>query len=100
MSSLRALLATPTTQIDLILPEDRDDYIARVSALLEDVGEACIEHRLRRKDGSFVYVLCYGRQYYNPVLLRMVGVRLPLFALLIIYCLAGHPKNEAYPEPL
>lgn len=52
-------------QLDLIFPEERTEYACMV-AEQERVGEAAyFEHRIRRKDGSERYVLCFGKPYYD-----------------------------------
>ena len=52
-------------QTDLLPEEDRTNYMLLVSADLGKSQRAFCEHRLVRKDGSNIYVLCYGRQYYD-----------------------------------
>ena len=52
-------------QMDLICPEDRTEYLCMVNELLAKNPAAYIEHRILRKDGSMVYVLCYGKKYYD-----------------------------------
>lgn len=52
-------------QMDLISPEDRTEYLCMVNELLAKNPTAYIEHRILRKDGSMVYVLCYGKKYYD-----------------------------------
>lgn len=54
-------------QLDLIFPEERTEYACMV-AEQERLGEAAyFEHRIRRKDGSERYVLCFGKPYYDSV---------------------------------
>ena len=53
------------TQADLIPEEDRTDYLCQISAMLANNPKAYLEHKLRRKDGTDIYVLCYGRVYYD-----------------------------------
>ncbi|MBQ0079149.1 MAG: diguanylate cyclase [Eubacterium sp.] len=55
------------TQRDLIPLEDREEYIAKASESLSDQGSAFLEHRLRRKDGSILYVLCHGQLNYDVI---------------------------------
>ncbi len=53
------------SQRDLILPEDRTEYLCLVNEQLADGDVAYFEHRLFRKDGSVIYVFCYGKRYYD-----------------------------------
>lgn len=55
------------TQDDLIFSEDLPGYAQLVKVEIEKNHEAFIEHRLRRKDGSFRRVLCDGREFFDPV---------------------------------
>ena len=59
--------AEPIGQFDLIFPDDYESYRSILVADLEKMGEAFFQHRLRCKDGSARYVLCYGRVYFDPV---------------------------------
>ena len=52
-------------QADLIFPEERADYFSLINEQLSKAPMAYFEHRIRRKDGSAVYVFCYGKQYYD-----------------------------------
>lgn len=52
-------------QMDLICPQDRTDYLCMVNEQLAKKPNAYFEHRLLRKDGSTIYVFCYGKQYYD-----------------------------------
>lgn len=54
------------TQRDLIFSEDAKIYFDTVAKELAKYPEAYIEHRLRRKDGSARYVMCFGRVFYDP----------------------------------
>ncbi|MCQ2527959.1 MAG: diguanylate cyclase [Saccharofermentans sp.] len=53
------------TQTDLLPEEDRTEYIRLVSEQLSRKNLAYFEHRLKRKDGSIIYVFCYGKIYYD-----------------------------------
>ena len=55
----------PMLQADLIPEEDRTAYLCQTNAALANQPMAFLEHRLRRKDGSDIYVFCYGRIYYD-----------------------------------
>lgn len=52
-------------QIDLIPPEDRTEYLCLISEQLAGGDIAYFEHQLLRKDGSVLYVFCYGKRYYD-----------------------------------
>ncbi len=52
-------------QADLIPEEDRTEYLCQTSALLLKSPTVFLEHKLRRKDGTDIYVFCYGRVYYD-----------------------------------
>ncbi len=49
----------------LILDEDREEYFALVGPMLESRGELFVEHRIRRKDGSSIFVFCLGYLFKN-----------------------------------
>ncbi|MGN0302534.1 MAG: diguanylate cyclase domain-containing protein [Anaerotardibacter sp.] len=53
--------------LDIIPPDDQDSYKKITSERIATQGMAYLEHRVRRKDGSVFYVMCYGRQYFNSV---------------------------------
>ena len=52
-------------QADLIPEEDRTAYLCQTSALLLKSPALFLEHKLHRKDGTDIYVFCYGRVYYD-----------------------------------
>lgn len=53
------------TQADLLPPEDRTEYLSQTMEILSRNSSAFFEHRILRKDGSIIYVLCYGRHYFD-----------------------------------
>ena len=53
------------SQTDLLPKEERADYLLMVNKQLAKHSVAYVEHRLCRKDGRTVYVLCFGRNYYD-----------------------------------
>ncbi|MDD6347488.1 MAG: diguanylate cyclase [Lachnospiraceae bacterium] len=59
------LKKTPMRQIDLIPEEDRTEYLCLVQESLGRTRQAYLEHHIRRKDGSVIEVLCFGRHYYD-----------------------------------
>lgn len=52
-------------QADLIYEEDREYYFNLVQKSLLGTGELYAEHRLRRKDGSAIFVFCLGHGHYD-----------------------------------
>ena len=54
-------------QIDLIPEDDRIEYLCQTSSSLSKNSFAYQEHKLLRKDGSTIYVFCFGRIYYDSV---------------------------------
>jgi len=54
-------------QADLIFEEDREDYLRQVNNAITENSMAYFEHRLRRKDGTSMYVFCIGRVFYDSV---------------------------------
>ena len=52
-------------QADLIPEEERMEYLCHTNAALAKSPMAFQEHRLLRKDGSAIYVFCFGRVYYD-----------------------------------
>lgn len=53
------------TQLDLIPVEDRGDYMNLVGQLTNASDVAFLEHRLKIKDGTVIYVFCFGKSYYD-----------------------------------
>ncbi|MDO4483076.1 MAG: diguanylate cyclase [Clostridia bacterium] len=53
------------SQFDLLPAEDLDDYLVALDESINAKQTAFFEHRLRRKDGEIVPVMCYGRLYYD-----------------------------------
>ena len=52
-------------QADLIPEEERTEYLCQTNASLAKSPLVFQEHKLRRKDGSDIYVFCFGRMYYD-----------------------------------
>ncbi|PWJ64958.1 PAS domain S-box-containing protein/diguanylate cyclase (GGDEF)-like protein [Fibrobacter sp. UWR4] len=52
-------------QVDLLPEEDRMEYMTQMVEYLGKAPQAFFEHRIRRKDGSIIYVLCFGRLYFD-----------------------------------
>lgn len=55
------------TLLDIIPLEDQEVYSQIAFERVEAQGMAYLEHRVRRKDGSILFVLCFGRRYFNSV---------------------------------
>ena len=55
----------PLIQADLIPEEERTEYLCHTNACLAKSPLVFQEHRLRRKDGSDIYVFCFGRVYFD-----------------------------------
>ena len=55
----------PMLQADLIPEEERTEYLCHTNACLAKSPMVFQEHRIRRKDGSDVYVFCFGRVYFD-----------------------------------
>lgn len=56
---------SPMYQADLIPEEERTEYLCQTAASLSKNPQVFQEHKLRRKDGTDIYVFCYGRVYYD-----------------------------------
>ena len=54
-------------QADLIPEEERTEYLCHTNACLAKGPMVFQEHKLRRKDGTDVYVFCFGRIYFDSV---------------------------------
>ena len=52
-------------QADLIPEEERTEYLCHTSASLAKNPLVFQEHRIRRKDGTDIYVFCCGRVYFD-----------------------------------
>ena len=62
-------------QSDLLPEEDRVEYFKEVYRQLGKAGEAYIEHRLVKKDGSIGYVYCLGTlEKDNTSIIRVVRI--------------------------
>ena len=55
----------PMYQMELIPEEDRTEYLCQTTTSLSRSPQVFQEHKLRRKDGTDIYVFCYGRVYYD-----------------------------------
>ena len=55
----------PMIQADLIPDDERTEYLCHTSACLANDPLLFQEHKLRRKDGSEIYVICLGRIYFD-----------------------------------
>lgn len=47
-------------QVDLIVEEDREYYFSMVQENLKETGEVYLEHRIRCKNGTTIFVFCLG----------------------------------------
>ncbi len=54
-------------QMNLIYPEEVEEYKARLQEIFSLDSEAYLNHKIRRKDGSFRYVSCYGKKFFDPI---------------------------------
>ncbi|MDD6050853.1 MAG: diguanylate cyclase [Clostridiales bacterium] len=59
------VLSQGLVQADLIPEEERTEYLCHTNACLAKNPLVFQEHKLRRKDGSDIYVFCYGRVYFD-----------------------------------
>ena len=57
--------ARSVLQADLIPEEERTEYLCHTNACLAKSPMVFQEHKLRRKDGSDIYVCCLGRVYFD-----------------------------------
>lgn len=55
-------------QAVLIPAEDRTEYLCQSTAGLSRSPRVFQEHKLRRKDGTGIYVFRYGKVYYDPAI--------------------------------
>ena len=53
------------SQYDLIPPEDLDDYVLQVGNQFSTSNTAFLHHRIMRKDGSFINVVCHGVRRFD-----------------------------------
>ena len=56
---------TAIYQADLLPEEERIEYLCHTNACLAKSPQVFQEHKLRRKDGSDIYVFCFGRVYFD-----------------------------------
>ena len=49
------------TLMDLIFEEDSKNYFSMVQQSLDTAGEAFIAHYLKKKDGTGMFVCCFGK---------------------------------------
>lgn len=52
-------------QLDLIPEAERTEYLCRTNANIAKSTFVFQEHRIHRKDGTDIYVFCYGRVFYD-----------------------------------
>lgn len=53
------------TQFDLVPKEDLEDYLVQVGNQFAKSDTAYLRHRIQRKDGSFVTVVCHGARHFD-----------------------------------
>ncbi len=53
------------SQFDLIPPEDLDEYMGHVGNQFSKSNTAYLRHRIRRKDGRIIYVVCHGERQFD-----------------------------------
>ena len=53
------------TQYDLIPPDDLEDYLVHLGNQFAHSNTAYLRHRIRRKDGSIISVLCHGMRQFD-----------------------------------
>ncbi len=53
------------SQYDLIPDEDRAYYIMQVNNSFNRGNTAYLKHKIVRKDGEVIWVVCYGKRYYD-----------------------------------
>jgi len=53
------------SQFDLVPAEDRVFYTAQVSEQFMRGEIACLKHEIMRKDGTKIWVACYGKHFYD-----------------------------------
>lgn len=53
------------SQFDLIPQEDLEDYLQQLSNQFAKSNTAYLRHRLQRKDGSIINVICHGSRKFN-----------------------------------
>lgn len=52
-------------QSSLIFEEDQNEYLSLLSSMMPQQTDVYLEHRLRRKDGTAIFVYCYGHAFYD-----------------------------------
>ena len=55
------------TQFDLIPPENLSYYIMQINNAFTKGDAAYLRHEIVRKDGSRIWVLCFGKRFFDPV---------------------------------
>ena len=63
-------LSKRINHLSLIFEEDRKEYLEYVLPENGRGEDLYLEHRLRRKDGSSIYVYCYGHTFYDSAVGR------------------------------
>ena len=53
------------TLLSLIFEEDRKEYLEFIRPENRKGEDLYLEHRLKRKDGTAIYVYCYGHSFYD-----------------------------------
>ena len=61
----RAECVGKLSQVELVPPEDRAQYLAQVRDQFTRGDTAFLQHRLRRKDGSVINVICNGTRHFD-----------------------------------
>jgi hypothetical protein len=53
------------TQYDLIPPEDLEQYLVEVGNQFVKGDIAYLHHRILRKDGTIIKIICNGERYFD-----------------------------------
>ena len=56
------------SQFELIPPEDQSFYLLQVNKSFQRGSIAYLKHRLQRKDGTQIWVVCYGKRYFDSAI--------------------------------
>jgi diguanylate cyclase (GGDEF)-like protein/PAS domain S-box-containing protein len=100
-----ALLGVPAHQLvgtpaeDLIHPDDREDASQDISRMLAD-GPTMSEMRLRRSDGSYIWVVNSTSSIVDPVTGRVNGLRASLRDISDRKRLEAELEHQALHDPL
>lgn len=81
------------TQFELIPPEDLEDYRAQVGNQFSKSDTAFLRHRIKRRDGKIINVICHGERKFDSATRSFKST-------IQVYEVVNYEKDEEYKNRL